>query len=497
MRQENVLSKPKFDKYPNELNNLLEQNDFDQDEELIIRREISTSGKSRAFINDSPTRLDFLQTVSSQLIDLNSQFEISDIQNPQFQLNVIDALADNHKVLNEYSLLYNSYKIVQKKLNKLNDQSAERLKEMDYLSFQLKELEDLDLMPNEQVQLEKDKAVLEKSEEIRSLVEETKYLLFESDNNIQDHIQSLIYKWQNFEDIQDSAKVITGQLENIISGFENLKSENERVIDAADTNPKRLQEIQSRLDLIYNLQIKHQVKSDNELIDILNNISIRLSSISTDEKDKTKLEKELSASEKKLGLLAEKLQQSRKKVFKKIENSTHKKLANLSMESAQIKVDHKISETFKSDGIDNIELLFKANKGGQFHSIKKVASGGERSRLMLAIKSLVAHKMSMPTMIFDEIDTGVSGQIAQRMGDILQELSEKHQIIVITHSPQVASKARKHFYVHKSEKSSRTLTQVSILNRAERITEIAKMLSGDPPIPSAIENAKELMDSVA
>ncbi|NNE14925.1 MAG: DNA repair protein RecN [Saprospiraceae bacterium] len=484
-----------FNKYPKSIDAILSEADYDIEEELIIRREIAPSGKSRAFVNDTPTKLSFLQKITVDLIDLNSQFEITEIQNPKFHLNIIDALAGNASILLKYKSLYRDYKKKTKDLEELLSLENNLIKEMDFIKFQFNELDKVGLEEGELKKLESESSLLEGAEDIRILMEESKFLLAESDSNVKEVVEQLYYKWQSFENADPEIKSGLDCFNQILESFEELIAKAESIVGKAESNPKRLHEIQNRLDSIYSLQRKHNVQTVEELIAIYNEYAAKISSFDNSEVEKEKIKNDIEVLKDNLNKIGSSLTSSRKKVFSKLEKEVNNKLDDLSMLSSEIKVHHELSTTFKSDGLDEISILFKANKGGAFLPIKKVASGGESSRLMLSIKSTVAHVMQLPTMIFDEIDTGVSGDIAGKMGNILKELSNNHQVISITHSPQVASRAVKHFFVHKEDKKKRTVTHVSVLSDDERINEIAKMLSGNPPTTFALENAKELLDS--
>lgn len=483
-----------FVNYPKFINKYLTDADFDTENELIIRREINTSGKSRAFINDTPTKLSFLQLLTVDLIDLNSQFEITEIQNPKFQLNVIDALAGNLDWVKDYRKTYDSYKAKKKILADIENMESNQIKEMDFIKFQYDELNKAELVDGELAALEADALLLEKTEDVKLLMDETRFLLTEADTNIKESLMQLYYKWDSFGDINQDIKKAIEKFIQIGEDIDDIASIADDIGGRAESNPQRLKEVQERLDLIYTLQGKHNVKSLEELIEIFNEYGSRINSFDNSSENKESIVLEINKLKAELDKKALKISKSRKKVFSKLEKEVNNKLDAMSMPSAEIKVDHVLAEDFRSDGKDIINILFKANKGSSFLPIKKVASGGESARLMLSLKSTVGHVMKLPTMIFDEIDTGVSGDVAGKMGKILKDLSQKHQLISITHSPQVASRADKHFFVYKEDKKERTVTHVKILEEDDRVTEIAKMLSGNPPSTFALENAKELIE---
>jgi len=482
-----------FRDYPDIINTYLHEADFDTEPELIIRREISTSGKSRAFINDTPTKLSFLQSLTIDLIDLNSQFEITEIQNPKFQLNIIDALASNNDLVKTYKEAYDEFKIKQKSLFEIENMESNQIKEMEFIKFQFDELHKAELVEGELSSLEADAVLLEKTEDVKLLMDETRFLLTESETNIKESLMQLYYKWEAFGELNPDIKKAIEKFIQIGEDIEEIASISDDVGNRAESNPQRLKEVQERLDLIYSLQRKHSVNSLDELLAIFNEYEQKINAFDNSSGRKEAITKEIKKLKETLNKLSLKITKSRKKVFSTLEKEVNDKLDALSMPSAEIKIDHVISDEYRSDGKDVINILFKANKGSTFLPIKKVASGGESARLMLSLKSTVADVMELPTMIFDEIDTGVSGDVAGKMGDILKGLSRKHQLISITHSPQVASRADKHFFVYKEDKKDRTVTHVKTLDDQERVTEIAKMLSGNPPSTFALENAKELI----
>ena len=482
-----------FSAYPKSINVILEANDLDQEDELIIRREIVPSGRSRAFINDTPTNLDVLQSISTELIDLNKQFQITDIQRKEFHLKLVDALAGNEKLNDKYTQLYTTYRQKSKELDQQKQLESAQLKEVDFMQFQLNEFLKIGLVDGEKVNMESEATILEKSDEISALMQETTFKLSEGDDSVKDLLLDLSKRWATFNGVNPQISEGYELLEELQENLISLTDISQNIADSIDSNPARLSEIRSRLDEIYSLEKKHGVQTVSQLMTIQSELEQKLANINGREARIKDLEKEIASMEQALEDLAAQLTKKRKKIFKKLESSVNTKLDALAMDSAEIKVSHQILDELKSSGKDDISIRFKANKGSDFQEIKKVASGGETSRLMLSIKATVAKAMSLPTMIFDEIDTGVSGDIAGKMALILKELATDHQMICITHTPQIAARAIRHFHVFKEEHKNRTETHVRVLNDNERITEIAKMLSGDPPSTFALDNAKDLM----
>lgn len=485
-----------FTKLPKAISPILEESDLDDEEDLIIRREIVPSGKSRAFVNDTPTTLNVLQQLSLELIDLNAQFQSTDIYKSDFYLKIIDSLAGHDKEITDYKTLYLEYKSHQNILNELEKSETTQIKELDFIQYQLKELSEADLSIEEQSQLESESAMLEKADEISKLIEETRYILNDSDQNIKDVIGQLLLKWESFRGVRpvidqnlDAFSEIEDKILSIYNNVANLGQQTE-------SDPIRLLEIQDRLSTIYSLQKKHGVNSIKELLDISADLQGKISKHDSRAEEINKLLSIIKKQEIDLNHKAAVISKRRHKVIPKIEKQVNANMAELAMPSAKIQIECTQSEQLRPDGVDNVNMLFKANKGGSFKPIRKVASGGESSRLMLSLKSTVAKTIDMPTMIFDEIDTGISGDVAGKIGGILKDLAANHQLICITHSPQVASHADKHFFVYKEETKKRTITHVKLLNDKEKIEEIAKMLSGNPPTTYALKNAKELINSV-
>ncbi len=485
-----------FVNFPAGVEELLEAHDLDSETELIVRREINPSGRSRAFVNDTPTNLEVLQKLSLELVDLNQQFQIIEIQNKNFQLNLVDALADNEKKVAAYRDIYSSYKADQKSLQELLAMESSQLKELDFMKFQLNELQVADLTEGEQAQMESEMLLLEKAVDITALMEETKFKLVDSDNNIKDEISDLIKRWSEFEQTDPEVSEAYGLMIEIQEQLMAIYATADKMSSKVESNPTKFQELRSRLDSIYSLQKKHGVQTVGDLLSIQQDLISRLNRVDNRAELIENLKDKIQTNKTKLSKKAAELSKRRTKVFPELEKAVNKKLKDLSMGSAEIKFSNETLEELNSNGQDDINILFKANKGNKFLPIKKVASGGESARLMLSIKASVAHAMALPTMIFDEIDTGVSGEVAGKMGNILKKLSSQHQLICITHSPQVSARAVKHFFVHKQETKSRTITQVKVLDKQERINEIAKMLSGDPPSTFAIDNAKDLITTI-
>lgn len=478
------------------LKSYFEKEDIDYADELVIRREISPGGKSRAFVNDTPTNLKVLQTLTSELVDLHQQFDTLDINSMSFQLKMVDALANNKEVLQTYHQIYGAYQKNTRQLGALREADQQSRQETEFLTFQLNELAEVNLEESEQVALEDEQQRLTHSESI-------KQTLFQAVQFLQDNEPALIGQ---LEDVKSAFHQISGFGENlrrigerfdgILAELTDLVSEMEQEGDRTEYDPQRIDEVQNRLDTIYRLQNKHGVQSVASLIKKQVDIGLQLSAFQDLSNQIKQLESEVEEQEAQLVKLAEHLSGRRKSVVDGFARQVEDMLGMLAMPHARIQVDFSIMEDLGPHGWDEITFLFGANKGSRLQEIKDVASGGELSRLALVIKSLVASAIPLPSLIFDEIDSGISGDVALKMGTILRKLSDAHQVISITHSPQIASRADRHFFVYKEIKDERTVTQVKILESVERINAIAVMLSQDPPSASAIANAKELLSQV-
>jgi len=476
-----------------DLKDFFEENDLDYEEETVVRREILPSGKTRAFVNDTPVNLKVLQQLSKGLIDLHQQFDTQDINDISFQLRMVDALADNGGTLEKYQGLFKGYQKDQRRLKKLILQNETSAKETDFLNFQLEEFNTAELVEDEQLGLENELSTLNNAEEIKSKLASAFRHLSEDEQSVMSQLETLGIVLNQVKKFAPSLAPLLEKYDGLVLELGELANEFEGIANDTEYNPERAKEVQSRLDLIYRLQKKHGVNSILELITIQENITQQLTSFGDLSNEILELENAITKAELKLRKIAKELTSRRKSVVDGFLKLVHSQLALLSMEHALMKVEILPSEELLPTGGDIVEFLFAPNKGSRFLPIKSVASGGELSRLTLCIKSLVASAIPLPTLIFDEIDAGVSGDVALKMGRILRKLSNEHQVVVITHSPQVASKADAHYFVYKRVEGQRTKTKVRALDNGERVRAIATMLSTNPPSDSAIENAKELL----
>ncbi len=468
-------------------------NDLDYENELVIRREITPSGKSRAFVNDTPVNLKILQQLSAALIDLHQQFDTLDIHNVSFQLRMIDALAGNHDRLEHYRRRYVKYTAGRRRLADMVDRNENAAKEVDFLNFQLEEFTQAELQASEQEELESELAVLSNAEEIKQTLAAAFQQLSESELSAIGQLEEIGQSLHQIEKYDPRLARLSERYSGMVLELRELANEFENIAEETEYDPERITEVQDRLDLIYRLQNKHKVASVEELLAIQAELEKKLSDFGDLTEEIAALESELARQEQELTALALALREARHQVIASFEQRVEQMLGQLAMEHARLLVEFSELEELSPTGLDEVNFLFAANKGSRLQLIKDVASGGELSRLTLVTKSLVASAIPLPSLVFDEIDTGISGDVALKMGKILRQLSDQHQVIVITHSPQVASKADAHYFVYKQVREERTVTQVRRLSDDQRVEVIATMLSQSPPSASALENARELL----
>jgi len=476
-----------------DLRSFFDEHDLDFDPQVVIRREITPSGKSRAFVNDTPVTLNVLQDLSSTLIDLHQQFDNLDIHKVSFQLRLLDALAENRPLLAQYQSLFSAYQQDQKQLKTLIARQQQSAKELEFLQFQLEEFNTAELVDGEQEELEEELSRLTNAEDIKRTLAASFQQLSESEVSVIGQMEELTQAIKSVSSYDRRIEGLYGRFSGLVEELRDVAQEFESIADETEHDPERTQEVQERLDMVYRLQNKHQVASIKELLDIQADLQQQLDDIGDLSQEIERLQQSTQEQRQQLETMAEELSTRRHSVVGGFENKVEQMLAQLSMQHAKLKVDISRTEDLELTGFDEVNFLFAANKGGRLQLIKDVASGGELSRLTLVVKSLVASAIPLPTLIFDEIDTGISGDVALKMGSILRQLSNEHQVVSITHSPQIASKANAHYFVYKKDKEDRTVTEVRPLEMEGRVYAIATMLSQDPPSESAINTAKELL----
>lgn len=477
----------------------LNDNDFAADNELVLRREIAVNGKSRGFINDTPANLQQLKELASMLVDLHQQFDTLELGDSDFQREVLDALAANEKSVTQYIILYNDWKQTQQQLEQLIVQKNNFQKELDYNQFLFDELNEADFKENELEDLDSELQVLNNAEEIKTALNNSVYELKESETPIVQSLKQLISRLNAFASFNVNLNELIQRLQSTQIELADISSELENLSDDVNYDEARINFINERLAAGYRLQKKHGVQSTGQLIEIKKDLQQKLDAVLNIDEAIHSTQNKFDQQKKQLESIAEELSVKRKKVVPSFEKNVNSLLVQVGMPNAKIKVviaDVELNQF----GKNAIEFLFDANlpagqagKSNRFEPLRKVASGGELSRLMLCIKSLVAEKINLPTLIFDEIDTGISGEAAKQVGIILKQLAKQRQVISITHQPQIAGKADAHFYVYKQIKNDAVKTNIKLLNRDERIQAIAQMLAGEPPTAAAIENAREMI----
>lgn len=475
-----------------EIERFLRDNELDAQDELVVRREIAPNGKSRAFVNDTPVNLGQLQQITSLLVDLHQQFDTLEIGESDFQREVLDALAGNFSVLKEYKHLFTQAQSSRVRFENLKSQKTQFDKEFDYNQFQFNELDEANFKENELEDIETELKMLTNAEGIKNVLAKAYYELEESEEPLIRQLKSLCSQLQNFAELHPHLPELVKRLESAYIELQDIADETDRIHNDINYDADTIDKMNERLSIGYRLLKKHGVKTTAELLKIKSNLEQKLQAVLNIDEEIKRVEKEYTELLQKADVLAEKISLARKERVKPLEQKVTSMLHQVGMPNARLKVDvTKVS--LNATGVDNVEFLFDANKKEQFQPLRKVASGGELSRLMLCIKSLVAQSINLPTLIFDEIDTGISGEAAKQVGVIMKELAQKRQVICITHQPQIAGKADAHFFVHKAVQNDAITTRVKQLSTDERIVAIAKMLSGEKPTAAAIENAREMV----
>lgn len=472
--------------------------DLDYEDETIIRREISVDGKSRAFVNDSPVTLTVLKSLGEKLIDIHSQHATLQINTEEFQFLVVDNVAKSTDLKNSYIASFFTYKKVKSELRKIKELAKQAHIEADFNQFQFDELHQANLSEDEQSNLESEQQQLENAEEIKRGLLGAMHILEEQEQNVVLQLKESLGQLETVAPYLTALPELANRLRSVWIEAKDIATEIGSLEQGTNLDEEKLVLINERLSLIYNLQKKHHVDSVEELISIKDALEQKLLDVNTQDERILTLEKELSESYQQTIEKGKALTEIRKKALPLIEEHVVSILAEVGMPNAKLEVnlEELSDEELKENGMNSIQFLFSANKGQELQPIHKVASGGELSRVMLAIKSLVAKSSALPTIIFDEIDTGISGEVALKVGEIMERLAGNMQVIAISHLPQIASKGQSHFKVYKIDEGERTKSNIILLNQEERIKEIAQMLSGIKPTSAALAHAKALLNIV-
>ena len=471
-----------------------ESNDLDYEQETIIRREILPSGKSRAFVNDSPVNLQQLQDLSFYLIDVHSQHQTLELSEEEYQFKIIDAIANNQELGIEFQSFLKKYRVAKSTLESKKSQFSAVLKEKDYNEFLYQELETANLKEGELEELEQQYQTLSNVEFIKENLDKLLSISNEEEFGVLKNLKEFKAVIQKNVDFSTEYQSLFERTNSLLIEFDDIVKELNRESDLVFNDPEKLETINQKLQLIYSLQKKHNVLTVKELIQIQIDLESKVVSVASLEEEIVNLEKSIKELELQLDEVANKISKSRREAIPNLSEQLIAILNLLGMPNVRFKIDIIASETYHNNGKDSLQFLFSANKGTDFGLLKKVASGGEMSRIMLAVKSILSQYSKLPTIIFDEIDTGVSGEIANKMGEIMRDMSKATQVFAITHLPQIAAKGANHYKVFKTVLGENTVSELKLLNNDERIIEIAEMLSGKDISDSAVNHAKALLN---
>lgn len=477
------------------LNAFFEENDLDYDPLSILRREITPAGKSRAFINDTPVNLKVLRELGLKLIDIHSQHQNLELSNQKFQLNLVDSVAGSETLLSEYKKRFSDYKSQEKQLADVKEKAEKAKADLDYFQFQFNQLEEARLAENEQADLEAELQKLSHAEDIKTAFSEVGILLDTDAISVVQNVKEAQKALEKITNFDTDAAALSERLQSTLFELKDIIDEAEMLAERIEFNPLRIEEVNDRLNLIYSLQQKHNVDSVSGLIELRTEFDEKINRSVEYENEIKSLEDDLNRQKTELEKVAKELSTLRKSAFPIIEKSVVADLKLMGMSKSSLQIQHSFLEDFRSEGKDSVSVLFSANLDSAPDEISKIASGGEMSRLMLAIKNLLRSSKALPTVIFDEIDSGVSGEIAVKMGNIIKTFSASTQIINITHLPQIAAKGDVHLQVYKYEEEGKTFTSIKHLNNDERVEELAKMVGGEKLTNTAILAAQELLQN--
>ncbi len=483
----------KIDEY--DLEDFFMVNDLDYEPVTMLRREINPAGKSRAFINDTPVTINLLKELGDNLIDIHSQHQNLMLNDNSFQLNVIDSFAGTIKLKNEYWLVYHNYRKLNKEYNEIKEKAVKNKADLEYYEFQLNQLEDAKLNKGEQEELEKEQELLEHAGEIKQALMNSSSLFSSEDASILSLLKDVRNNLNKIKSFLADGDNLLLRVDTSYIELTDLAGEIEKLASRIDADPRRLFQVNERLDFLYSMIQKHRVKDLNELIAKKEEIKNNIKAIVTSDDRLEELEALLSLEMQSLNTLSSALSEKRQTVLNDLEGKITELLKQLGMPNARFIISLSRLKDFTPAGIDNADFLFSANKQVAPENLSRIASGGELSRVMLTLKSLLTKSINLPTIIFDEIDAGVSGEVADKVGQILSAMGGYMQVVNITHLPQVASRGKRHYHVYKDETDDSTITRVKLLSADERIVEVARLLSGSQITETALKNAKDLIRS--
>lgn len=478
-----------------ELQYLLEENELDSEKQTILRREINSAGKSRAFINDTPINLPLLRSVGLLLIDIVSQHQTLELNEADFQMNVLDAFAESSKILEDYRIVFKQYKKSEQVYKDLLEKEAKARSDEDYLRFVIHEISELNPKIGEEPELESEIQLLSHAEQIQTSCFQSSQVLEGNENSLLDQLREITGILAQSSKHQTAIPLILDRLQSNIVDLSDIAEELSSIADKTLSDPELLAKQELRLQELMNMQKKHRVSGNEELLDLLAKFQARINEIGSLAEEILVAEKQKSELFEKSLNLGNEIHAKRELALNPMKLKVLELLNNVAIPQAQfeVKLEKTSDENLHSNGLNQLSFQFSANKGFPIKPLNEVASGGELSRLMLCLKSLISDKVELPSIVFDEIDTGISGEAALRVAQVMKAHATKHQVIAITHLPQIASKADNHFYVYKNHEEDQTLTQIRTLTEEERIHEIARMLSGENPGQAVLTAAKEMM----
>src|SRR6056297_642067 len=483
----------KFNIKPYRLKSFFDVHDLNYDDNTMIRREISDNGKSRAFINDTPVNLSVLKDLSTHLVDIHSQHESLLLGDENFQMALVDSYAGHHPLLHQYYQKYEEYHQVQSEYNRLISNAEKAKSDLDYLQFQYDQLEALKLNESEQEEMEEELEKLNHAEEIKLNLSKSYQLLNEEEFSIISNLKEAKNALSAIAKYLKESEDLNERMESAYIELQDIGDEIEQLNESIEYDPARIEFIRERLDSIYAQQQKHKVSTVGELLQIKTDLETQIENINSYDFRSEELKSQLELKKNELIQLAQQISKNRKQIIPELEQNINRTLKLLGMPNAAFKIKQIAVDEFLPTGNEMIKFMFSANKNVEPEEIEKVASGGEISRLMLSLKSILVENKTLPTIIFDEIDAGTSGEIADKMGIIIKQMSSKMQVVNITHLPQIASKADFHYLVYKKDNHQTTNTYIKLLDNDERVNEIAKMLSGKELTNAAVQNAKVLL----
>ncbi len=492
--QQKSIVEATFDLEKYALQNLFEAEDLDYDTESIIRRELLPNGKSRAFVNDSPARLDSLAKITQKLLDIHSQHQTLELNQKEFQFELLDAISGNEQLVKTYAQDYEKYHQLKKIRNQLQQKLSDAEKELAYKKYQLDELNSLNLDKLDLESLEQKIKKIDNQELIKEVLSTSLQKLDQEETGVLSNLIDIKLSFQKISSLDPKFKDLSDRLENMHWEIKDLIDEIYPLAEREDFDQDKLQNLQTQYATVNKLLLKHQVLTLDELIMLRNQLQAEVTDLSSLEEQIEENKRKLESYHQKLETKAQKLHKNRVKSIAKLISQIENILSELSMNNTRLKIELQQTNTFYNNGYDQLEFLISSDKGQSFGPLKRIASGGELSRLMLAVKTVLSKYKKLPTIIFDEIDTGISGEVAQNMGEVLKKLAENMQVIVITHLPQIAVKGDTHYKVFKTATPQGISTHVTKLNTNERIIEIAQMLEGKSPSDSALQHAKHLLN---